>query len=217
MEDMIRTWVADVTPLLDADIYRTYYNSMPDFRKTKADQLRFHKDKALSIGAWYLFERMKHAYGLCHAPVFNLSHSEKYVLCSVEDSRSPDVKVGCDIEYLKELRPGVARRFFCEKETSYIEGRLTEEEQADAFYRYWVLKESFMKATRLGMGLDMRSFEIRVDDGDQPILIRKPEEIPGEYHYKEYMAEGLQAKIAVCSTSCDFDEIKKVEFGTGVF
>ena len=34
-----------------------------------------------------------------------------------------------------------------------------EKEQAEWFYRFWVLKESFMKATRRGMGLDMRTYE----------------------------------------------------------
>ena len=206
---MIRSWVADVTPLLDVDIYKKYYKDVPHFRKEKADQMRFQKDKALSIGAWCLFERMKNEYGLHHSPVFNLSHSERYVMCSVADSIKADVKLGCDIEFVKKMRPGVARRFFCEKETTYIEGRQTEEERTDAFYRYWVLKESFMKATRLGMGLDMRNFEICMDERDRPILIRKPEEIAGEYYYKEYTQENVHAKIAVCSTCGEFGEIKK--------
>ena len=60
----------------------------------------------------------------------------------------------------------------------------TPEERADIFYRYWVLKESFLKATRFGMKLSLDSFEIRL--GNPPVLIRKPDLFRQDYYYREY-------------------------------
>ena len=35
---------------------------------------------------------------------------------------------------------------------------------ADEFFKYWVLKESYMKYTGLGMNLKLDSFEIKIGD-----------------------------------------------------
>ena len=43
-----------------------------------------------------------------------------------------------------------------------------------------------MKATRQGMAMDMRSFEIGWNEADTPVLLRKPKEYPEEYVYQEY-------------------------------
>ena len=48
---MIQTWIADVTPLLNEEIYYVYYRKAPHFRKKKADRLKQQEGRALSIGA----------------------------------------------------------------------------------------------------------------------------------------------------------------------
>ena len=53
---------------------------------------------------------------------------------------------------------------------------LSEEEKKIAFYRYWVLKESFMKATRYGMKLGLDTFEILCDEKGARLL-NQPKEI----------------------------------------
>lgn len=204
---MIHTWVANAASLTNEKIYRYYYGQVPDFRKEKADRIQAASEKALSVGVWVLLERMRQAYGLTKEGVFNLSHSGDYVLCSVASNEKDDVKVGCDIETIKEVRMKVAERFFCDSEADYINA-LEGELQADAFYRFWVLKESFIKATRKGMGMDLRSFEIRYLEAGCPVLVKQPEEIRETYHYREYEVKGIKARIAVCSTSERFDEIR---------
>lgn len=210
---MIRTWVADVTPLTEPELYETYYALVPDERKKKADRLRFAKDKALSIGAWSLYMRMKEYYELSERTVFNLSHSGRYALCSVGDDRWTEYRVGCDIEYVKHNYHDIARRFFCPDETAYIHAKETEAARAQAFFRYWVLKESFMKATRLGMKLPLNEFEIRFDAQDYPLLVKQPAEILGQYYYKEYAVSDPDVKIAVCSTKDEFEELTCYTFG----
>ncbi len=199
---MVRVWIADVTSLLKEEVYQRYYQELPAWRKDKADRYKMQKGKAQSAGAWLLWSRAREKYGLPEEAVYNLSHSGRYALCAFSDKDA--VKVGCDVEEVKDYREPVARRFFCPDEYRHIMGE-KEDDRADRFYRYWVLKESFMKATRQGMALDICSFEIGWTEDDEPVLAKKPAEYPETYVYKEYAATGVHAKIAVCTTDREID------------
>src|SRR4051812_5517535 len=86
---------------------------------------------------------------------FNLSHSAGLALIAI----AHDVELGVDLE---EIRPrsdlrGVARRGFTEAEREAVAGG-----GERAFYRHWVAKEAFVKAT--GRGIEsLRSFEVLLD------------------------------------------------------
>lgn len=216
----VQTFLADVSGLLQEENYRKIYEMVPDFRKEKADRLRSAQDKAQSVGAWYLWMKVQEYLGIDAEDTvqeyfgikaentaqgtgadkvnFNLSHSGNYVLCSVV---SRGEKVGCDIETIKDFREPMARRFFCPEEYAYIMAQ-DEEGRRKAFYRYWVLKESVMKATRKGMALGLNTFSIRL--GEETLLVRQPEEMQEHFYLKEYKTDG--ARIAVCSTCGEFGE-----------
>jgi 4'-phosphopantetheinyl transferase len=87
--------------------------------------------------------------------LFNLSHSAGLALVAI----ARDVEVGVDLE---EIRPRtdlqrVARRVFTQAEREAVE--IGGEK---AFYRHWVAKEAFVKAT--GRGIEsLRSFEVLLD------------------------------------------------------
>jgi 4'-phosphopantetheinyl transferase len=84
---------------------------------------------------------------------FNVSHSGSAGLIAIARN-----DVGIDIEQVKprEDLPGLARRVFTEREREAIAG-----EEA-AFYRHWVAKEAFVKATGRGVS-SVRSFEVLLD------------------------------------------------------
>jgi 4'-phosphopantetheinyl transferase len=65
--------------------------------------------------------------------------------------------VGIDVEEIKprERLEGVARRVFTEAERDAIDGDA-------AFYRHWVAKEAFVKATGRGVA-SVKSFEVLLD------------------------------------------------------
>lgn len=193
---MVKAWIADITPLYDEERYYQCYEKLPTFRRKKADMLRTAVNRAQSVGVWTLWEKIRAEYGLPESSVFNLSHSGNYVLC-VADVERTDVKVGCDLECVGEFREKVARRYFCREEYEAIMDAAPEE-RADMFYRFWVLKESFMKATRRGMALPTDSFQIRL--GSPPVLLSRPDEFKEEYFYMEYRNDKLPCKIAVCTT-----------------
>jgi 4'-phosphopantetheinyl transferase len=83
---------------------------------------------------------------------FNLSHSAGLALVAI----ARDVEVGVDLEEIKPRADleGVARRVFTEAEREAVEAG-----GEDAFYRHWVAKEAFVKATGRGVG-SLRSFEV---------------------------------------------------------
>lgn len=99
---------------------------------------------------------------------FNISHSGKYVMCAVGN-----VPVGADIQKNTGGSRNLAKRFFaaeeyeriyaCSDETSAGSNETSagsDETSADSnetsagtlFYRYWTLKESYVKATGAGIG-----------------------------------------------------------------
>jgi 4'-phosphopantetheinyl transferase len=86
---------------------------------------------------------------------FNLSHSGDRALVAM----ARDVEVGVDLEEIKPRgdMKGVARRVFTEAERDAI--AVGGEE---AFYRHWVAKEAFVKATGRGIA-SLRSFEVLLD------------------------------------------------------
>lgn len=223
---IVQTYIADITELLQEDNYRKIYEMVPQFRKEKADRLRHRPDQAQSIGAWYLWMKVQEELGIAPDEIaaeslevlrqspaqkndvpekerrsrdkavwnMNLSHSGRYVLCSVAPNGA---RVGCDIETVKSFRKGLAKRFFCPEEYDLLMAQ-DERERTEMFYRYWVLKESFVKAVRRGLGMGLASFSICLEAGKDPILAQKPKDIKEQYYMKEYKVEG--ARAAVCST-----------------
>lgn len=215
---MIQIWAADVSSLMEEKSRKKYFELLSEDpvlgpeRQQKAAKLMRRENISQSIGAGILLIRMRREYGLKDGFLYNLSHSGRYALCAVEDgSGAVCTKLGCDIEMVKAYRGTVARRFFTESEYRFIEGIPRGKEQAEMFYRYWVLKESFIKAVRKGMKLPLDTFEIRMNEKG-PVLLRQPEEIPGEFFYREYHEEGIPAKIAVCADRDTFaPEIIKIQ------
>ena len=157
----------------DLDLERSY-NLVSKERQEKIDFYRFEKDKKLSCGAYLLlkkllaeknienptFETGKYgkAYISSHDDIFfNLSHSGKIVLCAISD-----MEVGADVEYNDpDIDLGIARHYFYNSEYESI---MNSENKSDEFFKYWVLKESYMKYTGLGMNLNLDSFEIIIED-----------------------------------------------------
>lgn len=206
---MVKAWAADVTPLYDRECYDRYYAMVPDFRKRKADRLRLAGMQAQSIGVWILWEKIRKRYSLPENVPFNFSHSGSIVMCAASVDGGP-VKVGCDVEKVGGLRLKLAERHFCREEYEAIMAEETEEKRTEMFYRYWVLKESFMKATGKGMALPLDQFCIRLDK--PPVLIRKPEEFSEAYYYCEYDPGEKPYRLAVCTSDTQIDTELHTEF-----
>ncbi len=114
--------------------------------------------------AWR-FEREEHERPVIAAPTgtrlcFNLSHTRELVACAV----TLDAHIGVDIER-EEQHPDLAdlaREVFSAPELLAFR-KLGEPERRERFYAIWTLKESYLKARGLGLGLSPRSLEFDLD------------------------------------------------------
>lgn len=186
---MIRLLLADVMPLYDPAVYAELYGKASSARRASADSFRFKKDRILSLGATALLDFGLGASGLrerdmsygrtaygkpffLNAPDihFNISHSSTKVAVCLSDREA-----GCDIEEVTDIDLTVAERFFSSEEYLAVKAGTKPEERNETFFRYWTLKESYMKATGLGLTLMPDSFTIHFADGTVSVTGKHPD------------------------------------------
>ena len=100
---------------------------------------------------------------------FNTSHSGEYALIAI----TLDNKIGVDIQKIKPEVDfkALSNRFFSNDEKHELM-KLDEHKQQDAFYLGWVRKESFIKATGMGVayGLDRFSVPLNKEDNSNVVI-----------------------------------------------
>lgn len=195
-----------VDELSETECFQEYYMQMSDRRRSKIDRQQTDGGKKLTLGAGILMDAGLMRYGLRERSVriqerengkpylvdypqihFNLSHSKNMTIAVFADTET-----GCDIEYIGPLKLHIAKRYFCPAEYEYIM-RQPEEKQRETFYRLWTLKESFMKATGLGMKLPLNQFEFFLGE---EVRIRQSVD-DARYCFTEFAPDGY--RMAVCT------------------
>lgn len=209
----IYVYAADTSVLSGQEQFAQAYGRVSKQRQEKTDRMVFRKDKQLSLGAELLLQQCLKEHGIVSyelgtaehgkpylkkwtvcgqtgkEPVyFNLSHSGERVMCVLSGQEA-----GCDVEKVKKMEPAVAKRFFTEKEYRQVAAQPGEEARNGMFFRIWTRKESYMKATGLGMHLSPESFEA------------DPEHGTCGYQFKEY-DPGDGYRYAACGRDAEFDE-----------
>lgn len=165
-------YIANIKLLENNDVYNKAYQLISKDRKEKVDKLKFINDKKLSILAEiilkkalkelnlnnnieYIYNEYKKPY-LKNNVFFNISHSGEYVICVLSDN-----EVGCDIEYIRDIDLKIAKKYFNNDEYQSI---INSNNKLDTFYRYWTLKESYIKLLGLGLNLELDSFKIDISN-----------------------------------------------------
>ncbi len=140
-------------------------------------RLRQEQDRARSAGAGLLLGYVlnKHAPGLALPPLtaagvngkpylpqlpelqFNISHSGAWIICGAGDK-----PLGVDIENVHRDITAVARRYYSQSELAAVQSLPPGRQQA-ALIEIWVLKESCMKATGLGLRMPLNDLEVQLD------------------------------------------------------
>lgn len=200
---MVKLYLADISKIADPSEEPELLEQLPVQRKQKISKMHQEKSRRQSLGAGLLLNRVLGYYGVKTSGIlvgehgkpevdgicFNLSHSGELVVCAVSEQ-----PVGCDVEKVREAPKGVAERFFGESERAYLEqfsGRAYDE----AFFRFWTMKESYVKMTGEGLGLLEGTCELVVEE--QP-KVRRNGKIQDCY-MSEVVACGYI--ISVCAKS----------------
>jgi 4'-phosphopantetheinyl transferase len=116
---------------------------------------------------------------------FNLSHTPGLIACAVAIGR----EVGVDVEYIgrRLAYENIPERFFSAREVRDLRA-LPQHEQSRAFFDYWTLKESYIKARGLGLALPLGQFTF-VRRGDAPPLIEFAPELkddPASWQFAQF-------------------------------
>ena len=98
---------------------------------------------------------------------FNLSHSHNLALYAVAQGR----EVGVDLERVRfdETAMKIATQFFSTRELAALLA-LSEPARIEAFYKYWTIKEAYLKAKGEGLGGELEKFMVRLEDGRAELL-----------------------------------------------
>jgi 4'-phosphopantetheinyl transferase len=96
---------------------------------------------------------------------FNVSHSGGVALFGF--TRGHDI--GVDVEKIRTDfdTDAIARRFFSQREQEEL-ASLPEDRRHSAFFRYWALKESFIKALGEGLSYPLHQFDVTIQE---PVLL----------------------------------------------
>lgn len=98
---------------------------------------------------------------------FNITHCEKLVACAFHD-----LPVGVDAELPGYFAKILIRRALSEQEKSFLRyvGKTPELEQ-EWFYRFWTLKEAYVKKTGTGVDTDLTGFSFTFCGNQEPFEI----------------------------------------------
>lgn len=97
---------------------------------------------------------------------FNLSNTNGLVVCGVSREVA---RLGVDVERITHMSSvsGIAESNFAEPEVVAWRAQ-PQADQQEAFFRYWTLKESFIKATGLGLSIPLGQFSFTLAPGHPP-------------------------------------------------
>ncbi|TWT38932.1 4'-phosphopantetheinyl transferase family protein [Blastopirellula retiformator] len=140
-------------------------------------------------------------------PSFNLSHSRGMVVCAVSSSKS----VGVDVEDVTSDLDimDLAKRYFAPPEANDVI-RQPPEFMSDRFFRYWTLKEAYVKATGFGLSLLLDSFAIELNDSVPPRISFYGRRCRGTWRFAELSFPGrYHVSIAADSDSEHFQVIAR--------
>jgi 4'-phosphopantetheinyl transferase len=133
---------------------------------------------------------------------FNVSHSSGLAVCAV----TVDHEIGVDVEdtehRVAELE--LARQFFAPSEAVALE-RLPALSRRATFFRYWTLKEAYIKARGMGLSIPLQSFAFSFGGGDAPVisLAAPGADRPEDWQFAEFsLGDRHQLGLAVrCPSS----------------
>jgi 4'-phosphopantetheinyl transferase len=183
-------WCINTEEVIDLNILPHLLNILSDEEKLQQGRFYFEQDRLNYIVAHsflrlclsryagiapaeWIFEKDK--YGKPHTqnhingfPVkFNISHTQGYVACIIAVQH----EVGVDVEYVSwdESKMDIAKRYFHDDEFHDL-NKLSCNELPKRFFKYWTLKESFIKAKGVGLSYDLNKFYFQFNDA-QPVRI----------------------------------------------
>lgn len=205
---------------IEEEILAKYWELLPASQKKRIEKYKREKPKKLSLcGAALLkyaltkegireYDILYTEYGkpvLIDNPIqFNFSHSSNRVICAVSNKA-----VGCDVQKVKEISNGIPSRFFTSSECEIIKNS---QNKTDMFFRLWAIRESFIKATGLGMAYCQGKFQAVFKNG-VPYVEQSIDD--SSYFIRELFLD-KDYKYAVCSLTDDEPDFSWIDLNAAI-
>ncbi|MFB7304416.1 4'-phosphopantetheinyl transferase family protein [Heyndrickxia sporothermodurans] len=126
---------------------------------------------------------------------FNISHSEDWVICVVSKK-----EIGVDIEKIKPIDLGIAKRFFSKNEYENLLS-MPDNMKVNRFFDLWTLKESYIKYKGTGLSMPLDSFCMSIDDYGIRVISNDKKHL----FFKQYSLD-KGYKLSVCSEENEFSK-----------
>jgi 4'-phosphopantetheinyl transferase len=136
-----------------------------------------------------------HLDGPSHDLSFNLSHSSGYCALAI----GPAGRIGVDIEALRPTVGDLAKSVFTPREAA-LYAAIPDADRMRAFFRAWVAKEAYLKATGDGLAGGLKSLEVRPTTGPdvQLMAIRGDEAAPRSWQFHGFdVTDTIVGAVAV--------------------
>ena len=151
------------------EVFDVWLKKLPKFRQDKVLRYRFRNDRVRSLCAYLLlcvglgrivenFSYNEHGKPalLDDDLQINFSHAKSAVVAGF--SKHP---IGVDVEFIREKYPKiVCKRVFTAAEIQQIE---TAKNPTLMFFKFWTLKESFVKCLGQGLSFPLKTVEFRLN------------------------------------------------------
>lgn len=206
-------YILNIDCLSSDEIRNKWYRQMPAYRKEKIDRFKPEGSKKLSLGAGILLDIALKNVGLkqyevvlgengkpyildCENVFFNISHSGKMVALAISDR-----EVGIDIQKLQHFDSALINYVFGKDEQLSAEDICIGETDMDMIYtRMWSMKESVMKHSGQGLGLEPKNISLTRSSGKLHASCKGFES--NNLYLTEYPVYGYA--LTVCSTYGEF-------------
>jgi len=134
---------------------------------------------------------------------FNISHCDGLVVCAFSD-----VPIGVDIEQTHDFKESLPKRVLTEREQNFLFQYKEEQEfYQELFFRFWTLKESYIKWDGSGFYKEPTDISFELDLNQNPIGISSSKKQLAFYQEKIMDTYFL----AICSAQMpEYKKIKKV-------
>lgn len=168
-KDCVHIWQTDLN--LPTELFTDLALTLSSDEQQRAERFYFERDKKKFIACRGLLrivlsryldlapDELEFTYSLQGKPelnniapkqrlCFNVSHSQDVAVYAIALNRS----VGIDLEYLRHIPnlEQLAERFFSKSESELI-NTVPKQQQQEAFFRLWTIKEAYLKATGEGL------------------------------------------------------------------
>ena len=150
------------------DVFENWLKKLPKFRQDEVLRYRFRDDRVRSLCAYLLlcvglgriveeFSYNKHGKpSLVDEQLhINLSHAKSAVVAGFSETA-----IGVDVEFIRKTYPKiVCKRVFTPSEIKQIENA---KDPTGTFFKFWTLKESFVKCIGQGLSFPLKTVEFRL-------------------------------------------------------